>query len=104
MSEQRLIDANNLKTYCYEVLLDTDNPNRVDGLSPCNGLTEDDIDLVPTVLTIPDNPTNGDMLKILFPSIALYEKNHNAIEISFKGDWWNSPYKAQESEDDKDNG
>ena len=46
----RLIDADELKTLSYEVLVDTDNPNRADGLSACNGIVEDDIDLAPTII------------------------------------------------------
>ena len=46
----RLIDADELKSMSYEVLVDTDNPNRSDGLSACNGLVEDDIDLAPTII------------------------------------------------------
>ena len=49
----RLIDADELKTLSYEVLVYTGNPNRVDGLSAYNGLVEDDIDLAPTVEAIP---------------------------------------------------
>lgn len=46
----RLIDADELKSMSYEVLVDTDNPNRADGLSAVNGLVEDDIDLAPTII------------------------------------------------------
>ena len=46
----RLIDADELKTLSYEVLIDTDNPNRADGLSACNGIAEEDIDLAPTII------------------------------------------------------
>ena len=46
----RLIDADELKALSYEVLVDTDNPNRADGLSACNGIVEDDIDLAPTII------------------------------------------------------
>jgi hypothetical protein len=46
----RLIDADELKTLSYEVLVDTNNPNRADGLSACNGLVEEDIDLAPTII------------------------------------------------------
>lgn len=46
----RLIDADELKTLSYEVLVDTDNPNRADGLSACNGIVEDDIDIAPTII------------------------------------------------------
>lgn len=46
----RLIDADELKTLSYEVLVDTDNPNREDGLSSANGVVEEDIDLAPTII------------------------------------------------------
>ena len=46
----RLIDADELKSLSYEVLVDDGNPNRTDGLSACNGLVEDDIDLAPTII------------------------------------------------------
>lgn len=45
-----LIDRNELKTLCYEVLLDVNNPNRADGLSSANGIVEEDIDLAPTII------------------------------------------------------
>jgi len=51
----RLIDADELKSMSYEVLVDTDNPNRSDGLSACNGLVEDDIDLAPTIIERSDS-------------------------------------------------
>ena len=77
---------------------------------------------VPTVLTIPDNPTNGDMIKALFSVVGFTpltwrissdrkEGFHVHIEDCFKDDfrltvskdWWNAPYKAEikphESED-----
>lgn len=54
---------------------------------------------------IPQNPTNGDMIKAVFPDIALYEKKHDAIEISFNGVWWNAPYKRSTDENsDRDTG
>ncbi len=46
----RLIDADELKTLSYEVFVNTDNPNRADGLSACNGVVEEDIDLAPTII------------------------------------------------------
>ena len=39
--------------------------------------------------------TNGEVLKAIFPSISLYEKNHDAIQIDFNSGWWNSEYKEQ---------
>ena len=65
----------------------------------------------PTVLTIPDNPTNGDMIKALFPNIKFNEKwkatrhfelqsEQGHIEITgiATSDWWNSPFEPQKSE------
>ena len=40
--------------------------------------------------------TNGEVVKTVFPDIALYTKNHKAIEITFDGVWWNSPYKGEQ--------
>ena len=57
------------------------------------------------VLTIPDNPTNGDMIKALFPnkhfdvSVVFIDGFHEVIiecleeDTYFGLDWWNSPYK-----------
>lgn len=52
---------------------------------------------IPTanVIPIPKGATNGDMIKAMFPDIALYEKNHDAIEINFNGTWWNAPYRLE---------
>lgn len=90
--EKRLIDANYIKQ-CVMNIKKTDNIDEI----LCN-LVKVVIDQGPTVFTIPENPTNGDIIKIIFPSIALYEKNHDAIEISFKGCWWNAPYMEAEHE------
>lgn len=65
----------------------------------------------PTVLTIPDNPTNGDIIKALFPNKQFVSICSNRIydfttdnKIDCDLEWWNAPYKAesepQESEDD----
>ena len=34
---------------------------------------------------IPDNATNGDVIKALFP-------NEHDFETDFDADWWNAPY------------
>ena len=60
----------------------------------------------PTVLTIPDNPTNGNMIKVMFPdakisfSEGLGEKgtvfmifNNPETILIFDMDWWNAPWK-----------
>lgn len=62
----------------------------------------------PTVLTIPENPTNGDVIKALFPNIEIYDSEK--MESVYTGipfgkyvganvvcmrDWWNAPYKSE---------
>ena len=38
-------------------------------------------------IMIPDNPTNGDIIKALYP---------NAKTIVYDAEWWNAPYKQKE--------
>ena len=66
-------------------------------------------DAVPAI-PIPDNATNGDVIKALFPSWKVehvrkmsgmnrYECGIDSINhISFYDDWWNAPYKRGETE------
>ena len=67
------------------------------------------IDNAPTVLTIPDNPTNGDMIKALwnlsdndidigFGTVYVYTNirvfnGQDRERLFFNKDWWNAPYK-----------
>ena len=60
-----------------------------------------------TLIIIPDNATNGDVIKAMFPNIETFEEEDvpQNIYFSIEGDvlclrkeWWNAPYKA-ESED-----
>ena len=51
-------------------------------------------------VVIPDDATNGDAIKALFPNIETFEPNKYEIAIkqnlgwlAFKKDWWNEPYK-----------
>lgn len=44
-----------------------------------------DIDSAPTVFELPDNPTNGDVIKAIFPNKTTV---HDV-------EWWNSPYKKE---------
>ena len=62
------------------------------------------------VLTIPENPTNGDIIRALFPNVEVKEKN-NGYEIYFgvgtaiqffNYKWWNAPYKEDKADDDID--
>ena len=61
----------------------------------------------PNIIEIPDNATNGDMMKILFPDFEIRE---NKLSIAFwtlmsdgsyeynslPKEWWNAPYKLSE--------
>lgn len=66
------------------------------------------IDNAPTVpaIPIPDNATNGDMIKAMFPTAEVKEKN-NCYEVYFgigtaiqffNHQWWNAPYKRGDTE------
>ena len=53
--------------------------------------------------TIPDEMTNGDVIKILFQNIEIFEPNKYEIAIkqdlgwlAFKKEWWNAPFKKGE--------
>ena len=63
------------------------------------------------VIPIPDNATNGDMIKAMFPDCEQKENIHNGyFEMYFDGDfgnpsymrvskdWWNAPYKRKVEE------
>lgn len=54
-------------------------------------------------LTIPEKPTNGDMITAMFPNVEVKEKNNGyevylgvgtAIQF-FNHQWWNAPYSAE---------
>ena len=60
------------------------------------------MDYLPCVLIangtpIPDNATNGDVIKAMFPNVNVYEHNGGATysvnnEYNFNATWWNAPY------------
>jgi len=37
---------------------------------------------------IPDNATNGDVIKAMFPN----DNTVKVMEVRMKSDWWNAPY------------
>jgi hypothetical protein len=81
---QRLIDANTL----LKQPLDIAN-------YPSNYIKE-----APTVLTIPEQPTNGDMQQAILPKHWEWGTNGNFVHVwgdgqtmTFTLEWWNSPYK-----------
>ena len=82
--EQRLIDANRVNDYVLGYV---------------------DLRDVPTVLTIPERPTNGDMQLTLYSNAKIIKTNGDEIGLRpkgqnwiiwFKQDWWNAPYKGAE--------
>ena len=102
----RLIDANELDT----TTVATDDYS---GNETLDVVLKEDVDSAPTVLTIPDNPTNGDMIKAMYPKgkirrekscthditvFSFPDGTYFGAECRFNTDWWNAPYKA-ESED-----
>ena len=83
----------------YSRLIDA---NKVDGFI---GLEYDgreiksveEFEKILTVLAIPENPTNGDMIKALFPDISITEIGGGATivvanDYKFNSTWWNAPY------------
>ena len=94
--EQRLVDINKIKEVTLEDSLS------ILTYTPDNGVrcrVEAD-----TVFTIPENPTNGDMIKALFPDAKVWTSFNN-IYVCYTGngdethmyydDWWNAPYKER---------
>ena len=98
----RLINADELKKKVY----------RIDdslSLSSRDVINEEDIDDAPTVFELPDNLTNGDMIKAIFPDVITTEmmatvhattkviccsEKHckGAVSYDFWKEWWNAPY------------
>lgn len=62
------------------------------------------LDEVPTVnaVVIPDNATNGDMVKALYPNLECEMLNNTVLTDMDNGawfslEWWNAPYKKGEA-------
>lgn len=51
-------------------------------------------------ILLPEDATNGDMIKALFPNgsqvkgASIYVMNDNKSNVFYDFDWWNAPYKA----------
>lgn len=106
----RLIDANEIKWYGCNF---EGGRACVKANGDCNKCTyaECDADQVrnlPAVnaIVIPDNATNGDMIKAMFPNVEIYTVVINEIvdveicedrsELRCSVDWWNSPYRKEQ--------
>ena len=102
----RLIDADAYKAHIDMVFpcKDRDDNN-------IRRATEIGLNSTPTVnaIPVPDNATNGDVIKAIFPNAAIvvgrlkgetidmvHLRNNNMTEASFYQDWWNAPYKRGE--------
>lgn len=63
----------------------------------------DEIKYAETVLTIPENPTNGDVLIALYPNLKYYIQNDRVITTigiaaSFDLKWWNAQWKENNND------
>ena len=92
--DKRLIDANKIE-YENIYVYPTDNSNYKECVGKSAKIREAE-----TVLTIPENPTNGDMIKVLFPDISITEIGGGATIVvanyyKFNSTWWNAPYTGQ---------
>ena len=59
------------------------------------------LEVIANGIPIPDNATNGDVIKTMFPNISIYEHGSTYSvnnEYNFNSTWWKAPYRA-ESED-----
>lgn len=91
---QRLIDANKLANNIF-VADSYSEPGVIDQINEAE-----------PVLTIPDNPTNGDMIRALYGEPAKMEGTGVLYKFKYRNgkpmfstyydlDWWNSPYKRR---------
>lgn len=72
----------------------SDEVINADAITLCNPLA------VKKAVVIPENPTNGDVIKSLFPNELLTSITSTlwwGDNMSFNKDWWNAPYKAERS-------
>lgn len=58
-------------------------------------MCSDVLDVLNRCVEIPDNLTNGDVIKTLFKPTHVEKTDDNVIieNYDFNKDWWNSPYK-----------
>lgn len=59
------------------------------------------------VFIIPENPTNGDMIKVLFPNAEIFRREEYGYQYVFvtiqdmgnswkiRGEWWDAPYRKE---------
>lgn len=60
---------------------------------------------VQPILTIPENPTNGDVLKAMFPDASVLTETDMIVVVDidrsthFSKDWWDAPWKKGNDEE-----
>lgn len=68
--------------------------DRVDTFSTdISALCTDVINLIERCIEIPENPTNGDVIKAVFPNKTDFNGGDGAY---FNKSWWNEPYAESE--------
>jgi hypothetical protein len=97
--EQRLIDSNKIE-YENIYIYPTDNRNYKECVGKSAKIREAD-----TVFTIPENPTNGDMIRALFPNCEWFIiESLQSVNVTtdpslstqtFDIYWWNAPYRKE---------
>ena len=77
--------------------------------SGVNNIHTQVFDSVYNGVVLPSNPTNGDMIKFLYPNTESKLDPNTGITIvkwndgttkCFKSDWWDSPYKTEDKENE----
>ena len=76
----------------------SDEVINADAITLCNPLA------VKKAVAIPENPTNGDVIKALFPDNPIDVFIHDVnirdglnVVAHFDREWWDAPYKAERS-------
>ncbi len=86
----RLIDADELKKECRSV------PDPRGKYAELKIIEDYEIDDASTIFEIPNNATNGDIIKIIFPNMKV-DVSGGVIKsdryTQFDLSWWNAPYK-----------
>ena len=86
------------------------NCNRCIHCEVCSFVGRESCDFYSDVIPIPDNATNGDIIRLMFPDAEVYDyaeldykrvdfgkvkgaKNYQKISVDT--DWWNAPYRKE---------
>ena len=90
----RLIDANKLRAdICKWLKPSVPDETEMVAIDDIGVSVIMEIEEHPTVFEIPENPTNGDMVKALFGEDISNECIDYLCKIRKCGEWWNAPYK-----------